>query len=64
MKLHFFGPGGRTWRFIKFVEQIIRQRKLEKKFNVGGNKYCDKHFYVIGISQDDEGLFSIVNQVL
>lgn len=30
MRLHFFGPGGRICKIIKYVEQIIRQRKLEK----------------------------------
>lgn len=64
MRLYLFGPGGRTWRIIRSVKQIIRQRKLEKKFRIGGGKNIDKHFYVIGVNNYREGLFSIVNQVL
>lgn len=64
MKLHFFGPGGRTWKVLRWIKQSIRQRKLEKKFKVGGLKHLDKHFYVIGVNNYREGLFSIVNQVL
>lgn len=64
LNFHFFGKGGRIYHLIKKIEQIKRQIILERKFKVGGKKHIGKHFYVIGINQGKEGLFSIVNQML
>lgn len=64
MKFRLLGPGGRVWRIIRFVKQIKRQRDFEHQFHIGGNKHRNMHFYVIGINQGEEGLFSIVYQVL
>lgn len=64
MKFNILGPGGRTWLFFRRLKQIQRQFALERKFAIGGKKNLDKHFYVIGINQYEEGLFSIVYQVL
>lgn len=59
MKFRLLGPGGRVWRIIRFVKQIKRQRDFEHQFHIGGNKHRNMHFYVIGINQGEEGLFSI-----
>lgn len=64
MKVRIFGPGGRIRLFFRDLKQLLRQYRWEKRFSIGGNKFNDKHFYVIGINQYEEGLFSIVYQIL
>lgn len=63
-RVQLLGTGGKVHRALCATMEIYRQWKLRRKYGIGGGKNKGLHLYIIGITQENEGFFSMVNKVV